>query len=100
MQHLVTRQHAGDAAVRLTALADGGKEFTVLQLDAVHTDRHLGHSRPGRWPESGGVDHGQYPHRFVVDFVHQKVMLVGNQLAGAGHFSCTAQLGVFGQSAG
>jgi len=43
MQHLVARQHAGHAAVGRTVFADGGKELTVLQFDAVHADRHLGH---------------------------------------------------------
>lgn len=43
MQDLITRQHAGHAAVGLTAFADGGERFAVLQLDAVHADIAVAH---------------------------------------------------------
>src|SRR5213082_2426371 len=39
VQHLIARQHLGDARVRLAALANGGEEFAILQLDSVH--RHV-----------------------------------------------------------
>jgi hypothetical protein len=38
------------------------------------------------------MDEGQDPHRLVVDLVDQSVMRVGDQLAGAGDFTGTAQL--------
>ncbi len=36
VQHLVARQHLGQAAVGLAAFSDGGKELTVLQLNAAN----------------------------------------------------------------
>ena len=41
MQHLVAGQHLRRAGIGLAAFADGGEELAVLQLDAVHADRHL-----------------------------------------------------------
>src|SRR5262249_40662633 len=42
VQHLVARQHLGDARIRLAAFADGGEKLGVLQLDAVHRYVDLG----------------------------------------------------------
>src|ERR1700722_19498813 len=39
VQHLIARQHLGDARVRLAALADRGEELAILQFDPVH--RHV-----------------------------------------------------------
>src|SRR5262249_27065190 len=36
IQRPIARQYLLDAGVRLAAFADGGKEFAVLQFDAVH----------------------------------------------------------------
>ena len=43
VQDLVARQNLGDARVRLAALADGGEELAILQLDPVHRHVHLRH---------------------------------------------------------
>ena len=38
VKHFVTGQDLCDRAVRLAALADGGDEFAVLELNAIHRD--------------------------------------------------------------
>src|SRR5207253_7429905 len=42
VQQFVAWQHLCDAGVGFATLAERGKEFAVLQLDAVHRDVYLG----------------------------------------------------------
>ncbi len=43
MKYFVARQHLSHTRVWLAAFFDGGKEFSVLQLNAVHRYIHFGH---------------------------------------------------------
>ena len=43
MQHLITRQHLRHAGIRFPPFSDGRKKLAVLQFNAIHRHRHLGH---------------------------------------------------------
>ena len=43
MQHLITRQHLRHAGIRFPPFSDGRKKLAVLQFNAIHGHRHLGH---------------------------------------------------------
>ena len=43
MQNLIARQNLGHTRVWLAAFFDGGKEFSVLQLNAIHRHIYFGH---------------------------------------------------------
>ena len=70
-----------------------GMRHPTLPYALLHVRRFL--YRPSltlnRWPRSGHMNQSQYPHRSLIDLVHQSIIFMGNQFTGARYFPWLAK---------